>query len=238
MFPQENARWVLLSRHRLSGALLRRRRVCLTGAWRPPCIPGALLTRAWIAVLAPSCLLASPLCGYALQYEPSVRLMPCILVYCASTVVYSREESTFLPPSSFFPCSNKSHYGAPKKKKKKLFARTEYNLKTIECMIPRKSPKVNYVFWVDYDVPMQPILVSDVSKAEGYVSVWVGRTWEISMPSSLSCCKHKSALKNSLWGGKKGYQTYVRNIEDVHKLPNKELKSIIKYILHQNTHDT
>ena len=48
-------------------------------------------------------LLASPLCGYAFQYEPSVRRMSCILVYCASTAVYSREESTFLPPLHSFP---------------------------------------------------------------------------------------------------------------------------------------
>ena len=108
------------------------------------------------------------------------------------------------PPLHSFPAVINPTMEPQKKKKKKLFARTEYNLKTIECAIPRKSPKVNYVFWVDYDVPMQPILVNDVSKAEGYVCVWVGRTWEISMPSSLSCCKHKSALKNSLCGGMGG----------------------------------
>ena len=172
--------------------------MCLTSAWRPPCITGTLLIRAWIAVLDPSCLLASPHCGYGLQYEPSVRLMPCIPVFCASTAVYRREESTFLTPTpSFFLCSNKSHYGAPKKKKI-LFARTGYSLKAIEYTIPRKSPKVNYVFWGDYDVSMQPILVSDVSKAEGYLGVWVTGIRKISMPSSQSCCKHKSALKNSL----------------------------------------
>lgn len=86
----------------------------------------------------------------------------------------------------------------PPKRKKKLFARTGYSLKTIECTIPRKSPKANYVFWGDYDVSMQSILVSDVSKAEGYLGVWVRGIREISMPSSQSCCKHKSALKNSL----------------------------------------
>ena len=60
------------------------------------------------------------------------------------------------------------------------------------------SPKANYVFWGDYDVSVQPILVSDISNTvEGYVRVWVGGVREISMPSSQSC-KHKSALKNSL----------------------------------------
>ena len=81
IFPQENVNWVLLSRHRLPGALWRRRRVCLTSAWRPPCITGALLIRAWIAVLDPSCLLASPLCGYALVWAEcqADALHPCLL---------------------------------------------------------------------------------------------------------------------------------------------------------------
>ena len=99
--------------------------------------------------------------------------MPCIPVYRASTAVYSREESTFRPPLHSFPVVINPTM-EPQKKKKKLFARTGYDLKTIECTIPRRSPKANYVFWGDYDVSVQPILVSDVSNtAEGYVRVWV-----------------------------------------------------------------
>ena len=99
--------------------------------------------------------------------------MPCIPVYCASAAVYSREESTFRPPFRSFPVVINPTM-EPQKKKKKLFARTGYGLKTIECTIPRRSPKANYVFWGDYNVSVQPILVSDVSNtAEGYVRVRV-----------------------------------------------------------------
>lgn len=60
---------------------------------------------------------------------------------------------------------------------------------------------------------------------------------KISVPSSQFCCKPETALKNGCLK-KNAVRRLSEDIVVINKHPNKEQKSLIKYMIHQHTHHT